>query len=138
MISAVLDTNVLASALLRRGSPPDLVLRAAILGRFRLITSEHILDELSRTLAQPYFRARLSPAQLTENLRYLRLLSETVEPIVVVRGVAHHPEDDAVLAAAVSASAGYLVTGDRAFLRVRRYQGTELITPDAFLALLPL
>lgn len=105
MIDAVLDTNVLASALLRRGNPPDLALRAAIHGRFRLSTSEHILDELTRTLAQPYFRARLPPAQLTENIRLLRRLSDVVAPAVEVRGVAHHPEDDAVLAAAVSAAA---------------------------------
>jgi predicted nucleic acid-binding protein len=53
-----------------------------------------------------------------------------------VRGVAPHPEEDIVLAAAVSARADFLVTGDHDFLRVRQYQSTRLITPQAFLVTL--
>jgi putative PIN family toxin of toxin-antitoxin system len=123
MIRAVLDTNVLASAFLRHGSPPDQALRAAVAGLYRLIISDHILEELSRTLVQPYFRARLSAEQLAANLEVIRLLSEHVSPTTSVRGVAPHPEDD-------------LVTGDRAFLRVRQHQGTRLVTPQAFLVAL--
>jgi putative PIN family toxin of toxin-antitoxin system len=136
MIRAVLDTNVLASAFLRHGSPPDQALRAAVAGLYRLIISDHILEELSRTLVQPYFRARLSAEQLAANLEVIRLLSEHVSPTTSVRGVAPHPEDDLVLAAALNARADYLVTGDRAFLRVRQHQGTRLVTPQAFLVAL--
>jgi uncharacterized protein len=119
MIRAVLDTNVIASAMLRHGSPPDRALRAGIVGTYQLITSDHILDELARTLAQPYFRARLPAEQMADDLRELRRLSRQVDPSIVVRGIATHPEDDDVLAAAVSARADFLVTGDRAFLRIR-------------------
>lgn len=71
-----------------------------------------------------------------EGLRLLRQATGHVIPTAVVRSIAPHPEDDAVLAAAVSTHAEYLVTGDRDFLRVRHYQGTELITPRAFLVVL--
>lgn len=136
MIRPVLDTNVLASALLRRGSPPNRVLRAAIARDFTLVISDHIIAELLRTLARPYFRAHLSPARLVAATLQLRQTAERVVPTIEVHGVAAHAGDDAVLAAAVSGGAAYLVTGDRAFRRVRQYQGTSLVTPTEFLAVL--
>jgi predicted nucleic acid-binding protein len=57
--------------------------------------------------------------------------------ITVVVGVATHPEDDLVLAAAVSAGATYFVTGDRRFrLRVPGFQGVQLVSPTEFVAIL--
>jgi len=52
--------------------------------------------------------------------------------------VVTHPEDDLTLATAVSAKADYLVTGDQPMLRKvgNTYQGVNLITPIAFLAML--
>jgi hypothetical protein len=49
---------------------------------------------------------------------------------------ATHPEDDLVLAAAVSAAADYLVTGDRQIRRLGSYQGVTIISPSDSLALL--
>jgi uncharacterized protein len=50
--------------------------------------------------------------------------------------VATHPEDDLVLAAAVSAEAGYLVTGDRQLQQLGRFRGVDIVSPRAFLAIL--
>jgi predicted nucleic acid-binding protein len=55
---------------------------------------------------------------------------------VVVAGIATHPEDDLVLAAAVSAGADYLVTGDKQLLRIGRYEGVTIVSPRDFLTLL--
>jgi predicted nucleic acid-binding protein len=55
-----------------------------------------------------------------------RLLDQTAErtPISVeVVGVATHPEDDVILATAVSADVDYLVTGDVQLQRLRAYRG---------------
>ena len=51
---------------------------------------------------------------------------------VEVSGVATHPEDDLVLAAAVSAGADYLVTGDKQLLKLGRYQGATILSPRDF------
>ena len=53
-----------------------------------------------------------------------------------VRGVATHPEDDLVLATAVSGQVDYLVTGDRQILRLGMYEGVTIISPAAFLDIL--
>jgi predicted nucleic acid-binding protein len=62
MIRAVLDTNVLASGALGLTggvTPPALLLHQWRAGRFGLIISNYIEEELRKTLAQPYFKGRI-------------------------------------------------------------------------------
>lgn len=57
-----------------------------------------------------------------------------VSPITVeVSGIASHPEDDLVLATAVSAGVYRLVTGDKGLLSVGRYEGVVVYSPRDFL-----
>ncbi len=55
---------------------------------------------------------------------------------VSVINVATHPEDDLVLAIAVSAVADYLVTGRRGLQAVGRYRAVTILSPGAVLTLL--
>jgi putative PIN family toxin of toxin-antitoxin system len=133
----VLDTNVLASGFVRTNpqSPPVQLIDAWRARLFTLVVSEHILAELERTFAEPYFSTRLTPTQRTADIS---LISEeaTITPITVqVHGIATHSEDDLVLATAVSAKA-YLVTGDRKLQDLGTYQGVTILSPRAFLDLL--
>ena len=50
-------------------------------------------------------------------------------------GIATHPEDDVVLATAVSAKARYLVTGDAKLQDLRTYQDVTIFSARAFLTL---
>ncbi len=140
MIRAVLDTNVLASGVLglsRGVSTPTRLLHAWRAGRFELIVSDYIIDELRRTLGQPYFSSRVSPE---EQARFLSLLVRVAERVVIrrrVTGVATHPEDDPILATALSAQADYLVTGDRSLReRIPSFRGIPLVSPAEFLHVL--
>ncbi len=121
----------------RTGStPPPVVLRAWVNDEFELLISEHILDEVTRTLAKPYFVERVD-AQLQREMLRLFAESATIVPITLrVTGVATHPEDDWVLSAAVSASADSLVTGDKHFQRIGRHQRVEIVSPRAFQTIL--
>src|SRR5205085_1093113 len=102
-------------------------------GRFTLATSDHILTELSKTFAEPWFRSRLTPIEIAEDLELLRRNAVVVPITAEVHGVATHPEDDLVLATAISARADYLVTGDRQLQRLGSYQGVIILSPRAFL-----
>ena len=53
-----------------------------------------------------------------------------------VHGVATHPEDDLILATAVSAKADYLVTGDKKLRELGSYQGVSIVSPREFLDIL--
>lgn len=138
MISAVLDTNTLASGTVTANTPPGQILDAWRAGQFELITSEHIINELERTLQKSYFRKRISTEVIFEFIDLLQ--NETTIAVITVEitGVATHPEDDLILAIAVSAKTNFLVTGDDKMLRKVGgfYQGVKLVTPRDFLTIL--
>ena len=56
---AVLDTNVIVSAVLSPGSPPDSILRASRRGALDLVTSAPLLRELEDVLGRPRIAERL-------------------------------------------------------------------------------
>ncbi len=135
---AALDANVLASAAVRsqRLAPP-----AAIWDiwnahqAFTLVVSQHVVDEVERTLRKPYFASRLGPVEVATFLSTLHTALMT--PIAAqTTGVATHPEDDLVLATALSANADYLVTGDLKLQALGAYQGVTILSPRAFLDVL--
>ncbi len=132
----VLDTNVLASGIIgyqNQRSSPGQLLRAWRRRRFELVLSEHILSELERTLQSPYFQRRLSPLQVARVLALLRRRATLISITVVTQGIATHPEDDPVVATAVSADADFLVTGDRELEKLGTVAGTTLLNPRNFL-----
>ena len=103
---------------------------------FGLVLSQHILVELDHTLEDRYFRQRLSPERVARSRRLLRTRAEIVPLTAEVHGVATHPEDDVVLATAVSAEAEYLVTGDSQLQLLGNYAGVAIVSPAAFLQVL--
>ena len=138
MISAVLDTNVLASGTVSAANAPGQIIDAWHARKFELVTSTHIIGELSRTFQKPYFQKRLS-SKATTNFIDLLQNEAFVTPIIVkVQNVATHPEDDLTIATALSAKADYLVTGDQSLLNKvgNSYKGVILTTPSDFLKIL--
>ena len=106
-------------------------------GLFTVAVSDHLFAEVERTLGNPYFTRRLAQQDVQTYLTFVRMRAWHTEIIVQVTGVATHPEDDLILATALSAGAEYLVTGDIRFRnRVPSYQGVRLISPAEFLAIL--
>jgi putative PIN family toxin of toxin-antitoxin system len=139
VIVAVQDTNVLASGF--AGSATSSSTTGELVRRWRnraftLVVSEHILAELARAFANPYFTSRLPASEIEE--AFVRLRTEAVvQPITVrVSGIASHPADDAIIATALSAPATYLVTGDKQLLERGSYWGTHFLAPRQFLEVL--
>jgi uncharacterized protein len=136
MIRAVLDTNVLASGLLSTGGTPSLLLALWEARRYDLIISPPILDELELTLLKPYFQGHYRFGQVERGIRQLRSHALLTAITVDVQGIAAHVEDDLVIATAISASAGILVTGDHRLRAVDSYCGVSIRTPREFLTFL--
>lgn len=141
VIKALLDTNILVSGFAsfkHPKRPPAQILHSWRNGLFELIISEDILVEVRETLRDPYFQSRLTPEDITEAVTLLSEETTITSVTAKVSGVATHPDDDLILAAAVSAGVDYLVTGDGPLLRKvgKSYQGVKLISPTAFLGIL--
>ena len=135
MIRVVLDANVIISGAGRRKqpvSPPAQLLIRAIQGAFELITSSPLVHEVERTLEEPYFASRVDFALREEVLGFLRERS-LYDLAISATGGASHPEDDLILATAVSASADFLVTGDKMLLKLGSYSGVIIMSPSSFL-----
>jgi putative PIN family toxin of toxin-antitoxin system len=115
MSSAVMDANSLASASITDLTPPGQLIELWQEDRFELILSDHLFAEVERTLAKPYFRARLSPARIADFLQMLKIDATFVPLTETVVGVATHQEDDLVLAMAASARADFLLTATMTF-----------------------
>lgn len=137
MISAVLDANTIASGILGFRNPesiPGLLLKLWRKGAFTLIISKHIRDEVKDLLHKPYFTKHLTPQEISRIHALLQFQAKQVLITEDIRSVATSPEDDLVLATAVSAKADYLVTADKPFLKRvgGTYQGVKLVTPGEF------
>lgn len=121
-MKVVLDTNVLISGIGRSGRPPGRIFDAWLAGRFDLVTSDPLIDELLVALAYPKVRRLLLAAGVVdEDLRdyidILRIKAIVVRPIDIQLPVAPaDPKDVPVLEALLASGAEFLVTGDKKHL----------------------
>ncbi|MGE3267872.1 MAG: putative toxin-antitoxin system toxin component, PIN family [Chloroflexota bacterium] len=139
MIRATIDTSALVPAIRRAGQAQTAlgpILRAWRDQRYEMVLSEHILGEVQRTLSSPYFSRFLSPEDQTEAVRTLRMDATIIPITFAVTGIATHPEDDLILATALSGQVDYLVTLDRQLLSVGAYGGVTMVSPQMFLTIL--
>jgi uncharacterized protein len=136
VIRVVLDTNVLASGLVSKAGTLSTLLDCWAAGMFTGVISEHILAELESTLAKPYFQRGASADWVARTIERVRAGTDIARITVIVEGIATHPEDDLVLATAVSGNADYLVTGDRQLLKLREYQRVGIVSVPEFLQIL--
>lgn len=123
----VLDTNVVASAMLWGGSPL-LLLQARRERRVELYTSTPLLAELTDILGRSKFKKKIAASLLTVDQlvdRYAEL-AQVVRPTPTPR-IVSDPDDDVVIGTALAAKADILVTGDRPLLLVKKYQGVRIV-----------
>jgi putative PIN family toxin of toxin-antitoxin system len=102
-----------------------------------LVLSEHLLGEVDVVLAKPYFTQRLPAADRARFLQLLRRQGIITPLTAAVSGVATHPEDDLVLATALSGNARFLVTGDYKLLALKQHRDVIIVSVQEFLAMLP-
>lgn len=123
----VLDTNVVIAALLWNG-PPQRLLNLATAGDILLFSSPVLLDELAQSLGYKKFAARIECfATSVESLaaHYSALVSIVVPP--TVPRVVRDADDDHVIAAALSARADLIVTGDNDLLCLGAHEGIAIV-----------
>jgi putative PIN family toxin of toxin-antitoxin system len=131
VIRAVLDTNVLISALLFSGLPARLV-PAWQASRFHPVLSSPILDEYLRTLAYPKFH--LTPEEIRalveeDILPFFETVRLKAPPFKMLRD----PDDAKFVECALAASVPWIVSGDSDLLDLGRVESVRIITVRAFL-----
>lgn len=108
----VLDTNVLVSALHFSASNPRRILDLVLRGEHDLVTGVAVFQELDAVLVEE--------------------LGEVVT-VTDVRRVCRDPDDDEVLASAVTGGAEVVVTGDKDLLVLGEHESVLMLTLREFL-----
>lgn len=129
MIKAVLDTNVIISALFWRGAP-FIILKRAIKGDFLFLTSPAILKETQEKLISKF----KAPREKTEE--YLKILivnGEIIIPKKKLKVVKADPSDNIIIECAAEGNANFIVSGDVHLKSLKYYKDIKIVSPREFL-----
>jgi uncharacterized protein len=130
-VNIVFDTNVLFAAYVATGLCAELYETGRDLGVIRV--SPFILDELADKLA---IKARLTPDEICDVIEQVRHDSLLVDCKPLAAPVCRDPDDDWILAAALAAQGGLIVTGDKDLLVLDPWEGIRILTPRQCLTIL--
>lgn len=124
----VLDTNVLIAALIARGISHQLVEHCAV--RHTLFTSDFIIEETRENLVEKF---GYSEELAAEAVSVLRSRMTLVPASKLETPVCRDPDDDNILAAAISGKCDCIITGDKDLLVLKQHEGIDIFTPRDFL-----
>jgi uncharacterized protein len=134
MIKAVIDTNIFASGVFWKGAPYQ-VLQAWERKRFIWVVSAEILEEYHRVLVEMSSgRADIDVGRIVD---VVSLGAELVRPVVFARPICTDSDDDKFLGAAIAAGASFVVSGDKALLKVGAYKQVQVVGAREFSRHLP-
>ncbi|MGH7203491.1 MAG: putative toxin-antitoxin system toxin component, PIN family [Candidatus Levyibacteriota bacterium] len=136
MLRATYDTNTLVSGAVTSQGAVSVVIDAWINDEVDMITSQSLIEELTRTLTKPYFRARLTQEQIEAFIDLVITRATVVQINVPIPKIATHPEDDIVLATVISGGASYSVTGDHGLQSLKEFKGIQIVNPVTFTKIL--
>jgi len=131
----VLDPGVLIAALLSRSGVPAQIFLHWIEGRFELVVSPKLLNELRAALLRPKFRKYVTEEEVGAYLNLLEHGASTVIDPEPRPRLTPDPGDDYLITLARAASAHFLVSGDTHLTGIRRPH-PPILTPRTFFSML--
>jgi putative PIN family toxin of toxin-antitoxin system len=131
MITIVIDTNVVISALLFGGGPGKLI-ELWKKKRIRPLISAEIMTEYLRVLTYPKFK--LSEEEINyiihqEILPFFKVVKSIPGPSIIKKD----PDDDKFIQCAEAGNAKTIISGDQHLLALKSYHGITILTPTQFL-----
>lgn len=137
MIRAVVDTSIFIRSILKPAGTTGPILEQLKLGRFQILYSQPLLEELADVLSRPRFRTKyqISEETVTNVLSLISLEGEEVLPLAPITSC-RDAKDNKVLEAAVFGRADVIVTGDEDLFVLHPFEGIRILSPASFLALL--
>jgi uncharacterized protein len=129
----VADTNVLVAAAITPQGTCGRLVTAAIDGRWELVISPQLVEELATVLARPKFRRWLSEDEAKQFVDDVKALADVVpDPPLPTEQVTGDPKDEFVVAFAKVAGVVALVSGDPHLTELENMD-PPVLTPGGFL-----
>ena len=126
---AVLDTNVVISAIFFGGMPLKIV-RAAFAKKVELVASRAVLREY-REVAER-LHVQFPSVNYRRPLSILESKLIIVRPVALGKTVCRDPDDDAIIACALGGKAKVICSGDDDLLALNGFRGLEIMQPSDF------
>jgi uncharacterized protein len=133
MLRAVLDTNILVSAIISDGKARDL-LKKGIANKYRIVTSDLILKELVTVLCRPKFKTCTD--ETNRIAVALRKTADVVDVKTKIEAVKEDPKDNMIIETALDGEAKIIVTGDNHLLALKQFGAIKIITIEEMLTCL--
>jgi putative PIN family toxin of toxin-antitoxin system len=134
-LRAVIDTNVLVSALIRRQGVSGQVLRHLRNGSFTILYSVPLMVELVNVLSRLHIQSKyhVQSDDIIALINVIRLRGELVSPNQMVEAC-RDPKDNRFLEAALEGKADMIVSGDADLLELREFKAIPILSVAEFLA----
>lgn len=132
MSRVVVDTNVLVSALIKKGKPLALIQR--LLDKHTVVLSSQMLAELADVLSRDKFT--ITNAQIDLFISLLLRKSTVTSVSGNLNVISEDPDDNIVLLTAINGKADYIVSGDKHLLSLRKFEGIAIVTISQMLEIL--
>lgn len=138
MVKAVVDTNILVSGLISPKASPAKIISLWRERKFVLVISEEILGEVEKVLFYPkiFKRYHLNKDLIGKYVKMLGAFTEVVKPKARLKVIKVDKSDNKFIEAAVAAGAGYIVSGDKHLLELKKFQGIKIIKAEEFVKLI--
>lgn len=132
---AVIDTNVLASALIRRQGVSGQVLRHLRDRRFTIVYSVPLMMEMVEVLSRPQIQQKyhILSDDITALINLVRLRGDLVSPDRQI-DACRDPKDNRFLEAAVEGDADVIVSGDVDLQDMKEFDAIPILRVAEFLA----
>lgn len=125
----VLDSDVLVSALMTKGTPPARLYQGWLRGDIELVTCAAQIDEITDVLSRPKLRKYVDRADAAQLVADVLLRAIVVRDKPIPRR-SPGPKADAIFATAVAGEAELLVSGDKPeILALGEVEGIPIRTP---------
>jgi putative PIN family toxin of toxin-antitoxin system len=126
-LKIVFDTNVLISAAISSGKSFEILIHC--LKNHIVFTSRFILSELEEKLAGKFHFAEREILEFRDTILEEVII---VSPASVPAVIPQDPDDDHILAAALTGNCDCIISGDKHLLNVQEYQRIPIIRPGQF------
>ena len=132
-LKAVIDTNVIISAVIGKSATSVKIYNAFAESRFTPVLSPPLQEEIFNAVRKPRLRKYFKAREMKRFKELLKIDTILVTPAKKVY-LCRDPKDNFILEIALEAKADFIVSGDDDLLVLKFFRGIPIISPKEFLA----
>ena len=127
------DTNILVSSTFWTGDSLKII-ESVEKKEIDLYLSKEIIEEFSSVLNYKDIQDKIKDKNLVmkRTVEQILTMSNIIEPKRKVEIVKEDIDDNKIIECAVEAGVDYIITKDKHLLKIKEFEGIEIITPEEF------